>query len=155
MTSTRLFALLAAFSLLFTIGCESSSDYIRRNQDYLISNKKNSDVKTTKSGLQYKVIQSGKKDSPSPTTTSSVVVHYEGKLINGEIFDSSYQRKKPIEFGVTEVIKGWTEALQLMKVGDIWEITIPHDLAYGPSGNPRIRGFSTLIFKVELIAFKK
>ncbi|MDF1666084.1 MAG: FKBP-type peptidyl-prolyl cis-trans isomerase [Planctomycetota bacterium] len=154
MNSTRLYTLIAAFSLLLTLGCESSSDYIRRNQDYLISNQKQSDVTTTKSGLQYRVIKSGKKDSPSPTTSSSVIVHYEGKLINGEIFDSSYQRKKPIEFGVTQVIKGWTEALQLMKVGDVWEITIPHNLAYGPAGNPRIRGFSTLVFKVELIAFK-
>lgn len=154
MNSIRLNALIAAFSLVFTLGCESSSDYLRRNQDYLASNKKQNGVVTTKSGLQYKVIQSGKKGSSSPKVTSVVKVHYEGKLISGEIFDSSYQRNEPIEFPVNGVIKGWTEALQLMKVGDVWEITIPHDLAYGPSGNPRIRGFSTLIFKVELLGFK-
>jgi len=116
---------------------------------FLDENKKQSGVIETSSGLQYKVIKEGK--GKTPTATDQVTVNYEGKLLSGKIFDSSYDRKKPETFGVTGVIKGWTEALQLMKEGGIYELYVKSDLAYGDQGNQQIPGGSTLIFKVELV----
>ena len=116
---------------------------------FLEENKKQAGVIQTQSGLQYKVIKEG--TGKTPKATDMVSVNYEGKLLDGKIFDSSYERKKPETFGVTGVIKGWTEALQLMKEGGIYELYISSDLAYGDQGNQSIPGGSTLIFKVELI----
>ncbi len=116
---------------------------------FLAENKGKEGVIQTQSGLQYKVIKEGK--GKTPTATDQVTVNYEGKLLDGKIFDSSYESKKPVTFGVTGVIKGWTEALQLMKEGGTYELYIPSDLAYGDQGNQGIPGGSTLIFKVELI----
>jgi FKBP-type peptidyl-prolyl cis-trans isomerase FklB len=104
---------------------------------------------TTESGLQYKVIEPGSGESPA--ATDKVKVHYTGKLINGEVFDSSIQRGTPAEFFVNGVIPGWTEALQLMKPGAKWELFIPGDIAYGPRGNPPIGPNETLLFEVELL----
>ncbi len=117
--------------------------------EYLAKNKKQKGVITTKSGLQYKVLKSGK--GSTPKATSKVKVHYEGKLLDGTVFDSSIARKEPAEFPVGGVIPGWTEALKLMKEGDSWELTIPSDLAYGAQGNQSIPPNSVLKFKVELI----
>ena len=122
------------------------------NLSWLENNKKVKDVKTTKSGLQYKVLVKG--EGPVATDTSEVEVHYEGKLINGKVFDSSYKRNQPTSFRCNQVIKGWTEALQLMPEGSVWELYIPYDLAYGERGNQGIPPFSTLIFKVELLKVK-
>jgi len=116
---------------------------------FLAENKKQAGVIETKSGLQYKVIKEGK--GKTPTETDSVTVNYEGKLLSGKVFDSSFDRKKPITFPVGGVIKGWTEALLLMKEGGSYELYIPSDLAYGDQGNQGIPGGSTLIFKVDLI----
>lgn len=116
---------------------------------FLEDNRKNEGVIETNSGLQYKVIKEGK--GKSPAETDKVTVNYEGKLLDGKIFDSSYDRKKPETFPVNGVIKGWTEGLQLMKEGGIYELYIKSDLAYGDQGNPSIPGGSLLIFKVELI----
>jgi len=117
---------------------------------FLESNKKNEGVTVTASGLQYKVLTSG--SGKTPTTANSVTVHYTGKLIDGTVFDSSVQRGQPASFGVTQVIAGWTEALQLMKEGDKWLLYIPYDLAYGERGSgAQIPPYSTLIFEVELI----
>ena len=116
---------------------------------FLNENKSKEGVKVTASGLQYKVVKEGK--GKTPTANDKVTVHYEGKLLDGKIFDSSYDRKKPETFPVTGVIKGWTEGLQLMKEGGVYELYIPSDLAYGDAGNNSIPGGSTLIFKVELI----
>ncbi len=123
----------------------------KKGEEFLAANGKKEGVKTTESGLQYKVIKAGKGASPKPT--SSVTTHYEGRLINGKVFDSSYKRGTPATFGVTQVIKGWTEALQLMKEGDQWELYIPSELAYGERGAPSgsIGPNETLIFKIELI----
>jgi FKBP-type peptidyl-prolyl cis-trans isomerase FklB len=116
---------------------------------FLAENKKQAGVIETASGLQYKVIKEGK--GKTPTATDQVTVNYEGKLLDGKIFDSSYDRKKPETFGVGGVIKGWTEGLLLMKEGGIYELYVKSDLAYGDQGNQSIPGGSTLIFKVELI----
>jgi len=117
---------------------------------FLAENKKKKGVKTLPSGLQYKVIKEGKGKSPQPT--DAVVAHYQGTLIDGTEFDSSYKRGQPATFPVSGVIPGWTEALQLMKEGSKWQLFIPPHLAYGEQGNPRIPPNSTLIFEVELIS---
>lgn len=120
---------------------------------FLSQNAENPDVVTTASGLQFKVIKEGK--GKSPKTSDTVTVHYEGKLTNGTVFDSSYNRGKPTQFKVNAVIKGWTEALLSMKKGSKWEIFIPPELAYGNKGVPGvIPPNSVLIFKVELIKIK-
>lgn len=120
---------------------------------YLEDNKKKKGVKTTKSGLQYKVVAEGKGDSPKDD--SRVKVHYRGTLIDGTEFDSSYKRNEPAVFPVGGVIAGWTEALKMMKPGGKWELTIPSDLAYGSRGRPGIPANSVLNFTVELVEVVK
>jgi FKBP-type peptidyl-prolyl cis-trans isomerase FklB len=118
---------------------------------FLAENKKKSGVKTLPSGLQYKIISEGKGASPKETDT--VTTNYKGTLIDGTEFDSSYKRGEPATFPVNGVIKGWTEALQLMKVGSKWQLFVPADLAYGPRGAGQVIGpNSTLIFEVELVS---
>jgi len=117
---------------------------------FLDENKVKPGVVVLPSGLQYKVLSEGA--GRTPTGTDRVKVHYRGSLINGDEFDSSYSRGDPIEFGVTQVISGWTEALELMKEGAKWQLFIPSDLAYGERGRPpTIPPSSVLIFEVELI----
>ena len=124
---------------------------IEKGKAFLAENAKQEGVTTLPSGLQYKVLVEGK--GPKPTADQTVKVNYEGSLINGTVFDSSYKRGEPIEFPVTGVIKGWVEALQLMPVGSTWMLYIPSDLAYGPYGAGGLIGPNeTLIFKVELLA---
>jgi FKBP-type peptidyl-prolyl cis-trans isomerase FklB len=118
-------------------------------EEFLAQNKKKKGVKTLPSGLQYKVITEGK--GKSPKETDQVTVNYRGKLIDGTEFDSSYKRGEPATFAVNGVIKGWTEALQLMKEGSKWELFIPANLAYAERAAPGIPPNSTLIFEVELI----
>jgi FKBP-type peptidyl-prolyl cis-trans isomerase FklB len=120
---------------------------------FLDENKKKEGVITLPSGLQYKILATGK--GAQPTLTSTVKVHYEGKLINGKVFDSSIARGEPIEFPVARVIAGWTEALQRMRVGDKWQLFIPPELAYKERGAPPDIGpNSALIFQVELLDVK-
>ena len=117
---------------------------------YLTENGAKEGVITTESGLQYEVIVSG--DGAKPTTADQVTVHYHGMLTDGTVFDSSVDRGEPATFGVTQVIKGWTEALQLMSVGDKWKLTIPSGLAYGDQGAGGMIGpGATLVFEVELL----
>ena len=138
------------------------NDYFAKQQDsqaskakaegkaYLSENGKNPNVITTKSGLQYEVLQEGKGRSPKATDT--VRCHYEGRLLDGTIFDSSYQRGEPADFGLNQVIAGWTEGVQLMQEGAKYRFTIPYILAYGESGaGASIPPYATLIFDVELI----
>ncbi len=121
---------------------------------FLAENGKKDGVKTTASGLQYKVIKSG--SGASPKKNDSVKVHYHGTLIDGKVFDSSVQRGEPVTFQVDGVIPGWVEALQLMKVGDKWQLFIPAKLAYGErSPDPGIGPNAALVFEVELLGIEK
>lgn len=137
-----------------SIKSEKASVTKKEGEAFLAANKTKPGVITTASGLQYQVIKEG--TGPKPTTEDRVKVHYQGTLIDGRIFDSSIQRGEPIEFGVTGVIAGWTEALQLMPVGSKWKLFIPSDLAYGDNqAGPDIKPGSTLIFEVELLEIVK
>ena len=127
----------------------------KEGKDFLEANKSKEGVQVTESGLQYVVMTEG--NGEKPTAASRVKVHYHGTLIDGTVFDSSVDRGEPSEFGVTQVIKGWTEALQLMPVGAKYKLFIPQELAYG--ANPRqggpIKPFAALVFEVELIEIIK
>jgi len=126
----------------------------KEGDTFLATNAKKQGVKTTKSGLQYKVLKAG--DGASPKADSVVKVHYHGTLPNGKVFDSSVERKEPAEFPVNRVIPGWTEALQLMKVGDKFQLVIPPNLAYGDRGaGPLIGPNQVLVFDVELLEIVK
>lgn len=118
-------------------------------EKWLAENAKKEGVQTTASGLQYKVITEG--TGKKPKATDTVTVHYEGKTIDGKVFDSSYERGEPVQFPLNQVIKGWTEGVQLMPQGSKYELYIPSELAYGEAGNPAIEPNSVLIFTVELL----
>jgi FKBP-type peptidyl-prolyl cis-trans isomerase FklB len=123
----------------------------KEGESFLAENKSKDGVKTLPDGLQYKVLTEG--NGPKPASTDTVTVNYRGTLINGKEFDSSYKRGQPASFPVTGVIKGWTEALQLMPVGSKWQLFIPPDLAYGDRGaGADIGPGDTLIFEVELLS---
>lgn len=120
-------------------------------QAFLDENKKKDGVQVTESGLQYEVLKAG--SGASPKADSKVSVHYEGKLVSGQVFDSSIQRGQPASFGVSQVIPGWTEALLRMKVGDKWRLVLPPSIAYGERGSPPAIGPNeVLIFEVELLS---
>ena len=130
-----------------------TQDQLSEGQVYLNQNAQKSGVKVLKSGLQFEILEQGDGDSPGPTDT--VVTHYHGTFINGEVFDSSLERGQPAEFPVNRVIKGWTEALQMMREGDVWRLVIPPDLGYGQRGaGNRIPPNTVLVFEVELIEVK-
>ena len=132
---------------------QKSTENANKSNQFLQDNKSNPGVITLDSGLQYKVIQDGSGNTPSSEDT--VVVHYKGTLIDGTEFDSSYSRNEPATFQVTQVIAGWTEALQLMQEGSKWELYIPADLAYGNRGAGGLIGPNeALIFEVELLSIK-
>jgi FKBP-type peptidyl-prolyl cis-trans isomerase len=125
----------------------------KEGEAFLAANKSKPGVVTLPSGLQYKILTAG--TGPKPTATDSVNCNYRGTLIDGKEFDSSYKRGKPVTFPVTGVIKGWTEALQLMPVGSKWQLFIPSDLAYGDRGaGADIGPGATLVFEVELISIE-
>ncbi|MEO6034874.1 MAG: FKBP-type peptidyl-prolyl cis-trans isomerase [Verrucomicrobiota bacterium] len=123
-------------------------------ENFLAANRKKDGVKVLPSGLQYKILKEG--SGPSPKTEDQVTTHYRGTLIDGTEFDSSYNRNAPASFGVGQVIKGWQEALPLMKVGSKWQLFIPSDLAYGEHGASGVIGSdATLIFEIELLSIDK
>ena len=128
------------------------SENLTMSAEFLEQNSQNDGVVTLDSGLQYLVLESGPEGGASPTPSDSVLAHYHGTLIDGSVFDSSVDRGEPASFGVSQVISGWTEALQLMKTGDKWRLFIPPDMAYGESSpTPAIPPNSALIFDVELL----
>lgn len=122
-------------------------------EKFLTENKKKDGVKTLPSGVQYKVIKVG--NGAMPADTSMVKVHYEGKTLDGKVFDSSYKNGQPVSLRANQVIKGWTDALVHMPVGSVWEVYIPQELAYGEREQGQIKPFSALIFKIELISIEK
>ncbi len=129
---------------------QQSKGKVEAGKQYLADNEKKAGVTVTNSGLQYEVINEGSGDIPK--LTSKVKTHYHGTLIDGTVFDSSYDRGQPAEFPVNGVIAGWTEALQLMPVGSKWKLTIPYELAYGENGaGGSIGPCETLVFDIELI----
>lgn len=152
-----IFAVLAA-GLYFFSSCLSSSseeisyeDNLKKGVEYLEANAKREGVITTASGLQYEVLTEGKENGRSPKATDLVRCHYKGTLIDGKVFDSSYNSGSPLVFALDEVIRGWTEGLQYMKEGAKYRFVIPYQLGYGASGVGPIPPYSTLIFEVELI----
>ena len=129
---------------------QEAQAHIAEGKAYLDANAKREGVTVTKSGLQYEVLQAG--TGKSPKATDTVRCHYEGRLLDGTVFDSSYKRGEPADFGLNQVIPGWTEGVQLMQEGAKFRFTIPYLLAYGEQGaGASIPPFSTLIFDVELI----
>ena len=124
---------------------------IAEGKNFLAENAKRAEVTTTNSGLQYEILTEG--NGKVPVESDSVQVHYHGTLLNAEVFDSSVRRGEPATFGVTQVISGWVEALQLMPVGSKWKLYIPSELAYGAQGAGQSIGpHTTLVFEVELLA---
>ncbi len=131
-----------------------SGDKLAEGEAFLTENGKRPEVTTTISGLQYEVIEMG--NGAKPIASSTVKVHYQGTLLDGTVFDSSYERGEPISFPLNGVIKGWTEGLQLMPVGSKFKFVIPYNLAYGERGAGQLIGpFETLIFEVELLDIEK
>jgi FKBP-type peptidyl-prolyl cis-trans isomerase FklB len=126
---------------------------LKAGEDFLAKNKVRAGVVTTPSGLQYEILTAG--TGAKPLASEKVKVHYHGTLIDGTVFDSSVERGTPATFGVTQVIQGWVEGLQLMPTGSKWKFFIPADLAYGPRGQGKIGPSSALIFDVELIEIVK
>lgn len=130
------------------------TEYKKQNEEFLAKNKEKEGIKTTPSGLQYRIITEGKGEIPSDS--SIVEVNYKGTLIDGTVFDSSYNRNRPYTTNVKQVIAGWQEALTMMPVGSKWEIFVPQELAYGADQTGKdIKPFSTLIFELELLEIKK
>ena len=143
--------------ICFFTSCMSSGEdvsyeeILKKGQEYLEANAKREGVITTASGLQYEVLTEGRENGRSPKATDLVRCHYKGTLIDGKVFDSSYNSGSPLVFALNEVIRGWTEGLQYMKEGAKYRFVIPYQLGYGASGVGPIPPYSTLIFEVELI----
>ncbi|WP_444678972.1 FKBP-type peptidyl-prolyl cis-trans isomerase [Halomonas sp. E19] len=128
---------------------EMAEANLAEGKAFLEENQARDEVTTTGSGLQYEVLESGDGEQPGPS--SHVAVHYEGTLVDGTVFDSSFERGQPVSFRVDQVIEGWQEALQLMSVGDTWMLFIPPELGYGAQGQGPIGPNETLVFRVELL----
>lgn len=158
-TDAELQAAFQAFSRTVQAGREqrqaaASEKNKQAGQAFLVDNAKKPGVKATASGLQYQIIKSGPAGA-TPKATDTVQVHYEGKLLDGQVFDSSQRAGQPVSFQVNGVIPGWTEALQLMHVGDKWRLFIPSELAYGARGaGDQIGPHAVLVFEVELLAIQ-
>ena len=125
----------------------------KKGEEFMAANKSKEGIKTLPSGVQYKVIKEG--NGPIPADTSMVSCNYEGRTIDGKVFDSSYKRNQPLKLRCNQTIKGWTDAMVHMPVGSVWEVYIPQELAYGEREQGDIKPFSVLIFKIELLGIEK
>lgn len=135
---------------------EMAQNNLEESQKFLKENAEKEGIKTTESGLQYEVLESGEEGAESPVMEDTVEVHYEGSLVDGTVFDSSIERDKPAVFGLKHIIPGWQEALPMMKVGDKWKLYLPPELGYGEQGaGGDIGPNQVLIFEVELLDVKK
>lgn len=146
---------LALMCVVAVSACAKSNvnpEVLAAGKAFLSQNAHAPGVHVTPSGLQYRILTAGPASGQSPRASDEVKVNYEGTLLNGTVFDSSYQRGEPAVFGVTGLIAGWTEALQIMRPGDVWELYVPASLAYGEEGAGQIPPGSTLKFKIELVA---
>lgn len=132
---------------------EQANEAIEASRVFFEENKLKEGIVETESGIQYQILKEG--NGAKPTSTDRVKVHYHGTLLDGSVFDSSVDRGEPVEFGVTEVIAGWTEALQLMPIGSKWKVYVPFNLGYGTRGSGPIKPYSTLVFEIELIDIVK
>ena len=128
-------------------------DNKKKGEEFMAANKSKEGIKTLPSGVQYKVIKEG--NGPIPADTSMVSCNYEGRTIDGKVFDSSYKRNQPLKLRCNQTIKGWTDAMVHMPVGSVWEVYIPQELAYGEREQGDIKPFSVLIFKIELLGIEK
>jgi FKBP-type peptidyl-prolyl cis-trans isomerase len=152
----RIFA--ALLCALSVAACGSSAEdkaaaaaNLSAGQAFLAQNAKKEGVRTTASGLQYRVLKSGPADGRRPKPEDEIKIHYEGKLLSGEVFDSSFERGSPAAFPLGSLIPGWIEGLQLMRPGDEWELVVPPALGYGEEETGPIPGNSVLIFRIQLI----
>jgi len=152
MRNLRLAAVAIAVMAFAAAGCGGPPAQAQSAVAFLAQNALNPGVKTLPSGVQYKIVKSGPATGAHPTASSTVTVNYEGSLVSGEVFDSSYKRGKPTSFEVGGVIDGWTEALQLMRPGDEWMLYIPPSKGYGNEQKGPIPPGSVLIFRVELLS---
>lgn len=148
MTAQRLMSTVKAKGLEKKYGANKAA-----GEKFLAANKTKAGVKTLPNGVQYKVLKEG--NGPMPKDTSMVTVNYEGKTLDGKVFDSSFAKGKPVSLRANQVIKGWTEALVHMPVGSVWEVYIPQEQAYAEREAGQIKPFSALIFKIELISIGK
>jgi len=153
MSEEELMAAIQAFAMAQQAKMAAEAEAAAQaSQNFLAENGQRAGVTTTASGLQYEVLEEGAAGGAMPSESSNVTVHYHGTLVDGTVFDSSVERGQPASFPLNGVIPGWTEGVQLMKVGDKFRFTIPSDLAYGPNGAPpTIPPNATLIFDVELL----
>lgn len=156
MTNEQMFAAIQLFQQRMTEAAEAElSGNLASSEAFLAANGQRDGVVTLASGLQYQILQSGPADGAKPGLNDSVLAHYHGTLSDGSVFDSSVDRGEPAQFGLSQVISGWTEALQLMRVGDKWRLFIPPGMAYGEaSPTPAIPPNSALIFDVELLEIR-
>ena len=148
----RFFLGLAGALALSSCGKAAGTANLDEGKAFLAKNAKLEGVKTLPSGLQYKIVRSGPPEGMRPQATDEVKVNYEGKLLNGQVFDSSYERGMPAALPLPALIPGWIEALKLMRPGDEWILYVPPALAYGNEGAGQIPPGSTLIFRIELIS---
>lgn len=156
MTNEQMFAAIQLFQERMTAAAEVElADNLVASEAFLAENGQRDGVVTLPSGLQYQILESGPADGAKPVLTDSVLAHYHGTLSDGSVFDSSVERGEPAQFGLSQVISGWTEALQLMRIGDKWRLFIPPAMAYGEaSPTPAIPPNSALVFDVELLEIR-
>ncbi|MBI1405049.1 MAG: FKBP-type peptidyl-prolyl cis-trans isomerase [Caulobacter sp.] len=149
--ATVLLAAVAALSLAACDGGKAARKNLMEGTEFLAENAKAEGVRTLPDGLQYRIIESGPTTGLKPRRGDEIKVHYEGKLLNGEVFDSSFERGAPTTMELNNLVKGWMEAVPMMRPGDTWVLYVPPDLGYGKDGSGGIPPNAVLVFRIELI----